>query len=254
MIKQNAELMNHLVQSGFPCLPVVLNKIEIFDRPAILMEYCDRGDYVSAENEAIKNEQIRCLADLTTRLLPIMDKYSGQIKQKILAKDSLWETPHSNQFNFEKTILGSEWIEEKAKRTKEIINNQAYGRIVLTHYDWSNKHLRFQNGKVTIVYDWDSLSFINELYMLGIASATYLANWDLKTKMVPSKEEAKSIVLTYEKYMNINFTEKEIEVISAYCAYSLCYWARCVHSVDPLGAKSGELANAINEIIAGKYF
>ena len=33
----------------------------------------------------------------------------------------------------------------------------APAELVVGHHDWSGKHFRFADGRVTVVYDWDSL-------------------------------------------------------------------------------------------------
>src|SRR5687767_8440667 len=76
------------------------------------------------------------------------------------------------------------------------------GRMVVGHADWSPKHFRFMDGKVGVIYDWDSLRLAKETNLVG-HTATHFPYAEYYTEYfdVPrraSPEEARCFVEDYE--------------------------------------------------------
>jgi hypothetical protein len=146
----------------------------------------------------------------------------------------LWPVPHNALFDFEATVAGAEWIDEIAGKAKKILDNSP-GRMVVGHADWSVKHFRFKGGKVSVIYDWDSLRLGKETNLVGHAAThfPYTEYFDVPRRASP--EEARYFVEGYESAREAPFSEEERAAVSAAATYGLAYTARCEHAIDAGG-------------------
>jgi hypothetical protein len=98
------------------------------------------------------------------------------------------------------------------------------------------KYFRFQEGKVCVVYDWDSLRLDKETTLVGHTAAhfPYTEYFDVPRRASP--EEARLFVEEYdETARGAPFSIRERVAVSAAATYGLAYTARCEHAMDPEG-------------------
>ena len=146
-------------------------------------------------------------------------------------KEELWPPPHNALFDFEATTEGAEWIDTAAAGAKAIVDDFD-GRIVVGHADWSVDQIRMKNGKVSVVYDWDSLRPEKEVVVVGIAASNFTSTWSLGVPNPPTPEETRLFIEDYEAARGKRFSEAEHEAIAAATIYAIAYIARCEHAVD----------------------
>ena len=144
----------------------------------------------------------------------------------------IWPVPHSKLFDFEATAAGAEWIDEIARQAQEI-KLHGTGRLVLGHTDWGVKHFRFLDGKVRVIYDWDSLVYEKEPIIVGHASAYFTYTEFFGEFRLPTDEEAQAFVAEYESARGRPFTPEEHQTLNAGKIYGLAYSARCEHALSP---------------------
>ncbi|MDN5305139.1 MAG: hypothetical protein PWP46_2025 [Fusobacteriaceae bacterium] len=166
-------------------------------------------------------------------MLTLLSKFDNvNLTHKYLSKDKLWQDPHNQSIDFEGTALGAEWIDERAQSAKSIIDSYEYNRKIIAHSDWSNKHFRFRNDDVSVIYDWDSLCYIDELYAIGIACTTFTATWEIDVQLFPTPEELYRFLNDFCEFSGRVYTRDEIKVISAYVAHTIAYIVRCMHAIN----------------------
>lgn len=105
--------------------------------------------------------------------------------------------------------------------------------MVIGHADWSAKHFRFEEGRVCVIYDWDSLRLDKEINLVG-HTATHISSteyFDVPRRASP--EEARLFVEEYEMARRAPFSEQECVAISAAATYGLAYTARYEHALVP---------------------
>lgn len=105
--------------------------------------------------------------------------------------------------------------------------------MVIGHADWSAKHFRFEEGRVCVIYDWDSLRLDKEINLVG-HTATHISfteYFDVPRRASP--EEARLFVEEYEMARRAPFSEQECVAISAAATYGLAYTARYEHALVP---------------------
>jgi hypothetical protein len=153
---------------------------------------------------------------------------------KLPPAQGLWPIPHNALFDFEATAAGAEWIDEIAGKARKILDNSP-GRMVVGHADWSAKHFRFKDGKVGVIYDWDSLRLDKETNLVGHTAThfPYTEYFDVPRRASP--QEARLFVEEYEIARAKPFSERERIAVSAAAVYGLAYTARCEHAIDPGG-------------------
>lgn len=242
-----SNIQAQLAEKGFPCPKVIHAPVRFGKGIATIHSFEDKGKQEDAHQPVIR----RAMAETLARLIQMTNSYKAvpNIRQgRLFTTKNLYPTPHNALFNFENHADGAEWIDEIARRAKNTIQSMK-GETVLGHADWSVKNMRFENNEVVMTYDWDSLTLEDELHLLGIASATFTATWDIETKITPSRHEAYMFVKDYEYFRDRPFTRRELEKISADATYCMAYTARCEYSIDPECEKyEGSFRQALEQI------
>ena len=123
---------------------------------------------------------------------------------------------------------GAEWIDRIAAEATAV---PAAGDFVVGHGDWRVEHLRFEDGAVSAVYDWDSVRLDREPALVGAAAYAFTANWSRDDLVyLPTLEEALAFVADYERARGGPFTAAEHRAARASLVYMMAYSARCGHS------------------------
>jgi hypothetical protein len=227
------QVQQHLANVGYPCPRPLLGPKRLGQGTATVEELVDEGAYTDAHNPAIRRrmaEALAWLAEITQDLIDSPGLGPGMLNR--LPPGALWPTPHSKIFNFEETAIGAEWIDALARKAREKLAD-GVGQIVLGHTDWSVKHFRFVDGKIRVIYDWDSLSREREPIIVGDAARGFTMTWHLDVPITPSPEEAQAFVHEYEMARGKMFSAAERALMAAAATYALAYGARCEHCLDP---------------------
>ncbi|MCQ6561551.1 hypothetical protein [Paenibacillus mendelii] len=229
----SSTVQKHLAESGFPC-PEVLIMPEEFGAGIVTVDaYATPGEQQDAHDPLIRRAMAETLAELIERARPYRS-LPGLNPGTFCASRTLYPIPHNALFDFDKAYKDSDWIDAIARSAKdEIEANRSNHNLVLGHVDWSAKHFRFENGKVVMIYDWDSLKLEDELHLLGLAAATFPTNWDIPVVITPSQEESAWFVREYEAARGIPFKAQELAAISAAATYVMSYTARCELAINP---------------------
>jgi hypothetical protein len=153
--------------------------------------------------------------------------------------DRLWPSEaHDPRLDFAGTASGAEWIDAFAAHAKPTATRNA--PPVLGHVDWSGKHFRFAEDRLTVVYDWDSVRVATEPVIVGNAAFSFTANWDLPgVDPAPAPDEISAFIDEYDAARGSRLTPHERSQVVACGAFLMAYVARCEHANgDPDGAYS----------------
>lgn len=231
------EVQHNLSRRGYPCPRPLLAPRPLARGHAMSEELVDSGSYADAHDPTIRRMMAERLAELVrlTRDLTALPGLRPGLVSRWLP-DKLWPTPHSAIFDFEATTVGSEWIDGLARAAKETLLRASHlSQPVIGHTDWSVKHFRFEDGKVRIIYDWDSIALDQEPIIVGDAARGFTMTWNLDkpVPLAPSAEEAQAFVAEYEAARGKAFTAEERIIMCAAATYAIAYTARCEHCLDP---------------------
>ena len=142
----------------------------------------------------------------------------------------LWPAEaHDPRLDLAGTAGGAEWIDAFAAGVKPAATRAA--PPALGHLDWSGKHFRFADDRITAVYDWDSVRVASEPVIVGNAAFAFTANWDLPgVDPAPEPDEVRAFIDEYEQARGSRLTRDEREQTIACGAYLMAYVARCEHA------------------------
>jgi hypothetical protein len=222
-----------LWDGGFPCPRPIVAPTPLGRGHGTVSEHRDGGGHRDAHDPAVR----RVMAELLARLVRDATAAAtpadvAALGRPLLLPDELWPVPHSALFDFAATAAGAEWIDAHAALALDVLRAGA-GRIVVGHFDWSVKHLRFDPaGRVTAVYDWDSLGAAPEPVVVGSAARGFTMTWELPepVALAPTPAEAAAFVAEYEAARGAPFTAAERAAVRAAAVYFTAYTARCQHA------------------------
>src|SRR5579864_8697788 len=161
-------VQSHLARHGYPCPRPILAPTQFGRGYAQAEELIDRGIYSDAHLPPVR----RIMGDLLYRHIELAREFTSLPGWQpdmfnAAAYGGLWPKPHSRIFDFTATAERSAWIDRYAARAKQQYLEHQAGANVIGHTDWSVKHLRFVDGQVSVIYDWDSLALDKEPVIVG---------------------------------------------------------------------------------------
>ncbi len=138
-----------------------------------------------------------------------------------------WPVPHHRDADFTATGEGSEVLDELARVSKVALC--AAGETnssVMGHADWEARNLRFDNDRLEMIYDWDSLVVERESVIVGLASAVFPARSEPGLGDAPSAAEQDAFLTDYQQTAGRVFTPVERTLAVAAASWITAYNAR----------------------------
>jgi hypothetical protein len=233
-LQSMVQVQRHLLAHNYPCTKPLLAPRPLAHGIATTEELMDEGVYHEAYDPAIRRSMAEMLAQLiqltrTPATIPGLQPAALDLR---LPPGVTWGVPHSKLFDFEATAAGAEWIDEIASQA-QAIKLQGAGDLVLGHSDWGVKHFRYVGERVSVIYDWDSLSLEKEPTIVGHASGYFTYTEYFGGSRVPTDEEAQVFIAEYEAARGKPFTPEEYQTMRAAKLYGLAYGARLEHALNP---------------------
>lgn len=221
-----------LAAEGFPCPQPLLGPAPLGRGVAVVDSLLDHGGPADAHDPAIRRELAQTLARLVERCGPLTGL--GGLRQGVRERGQgrLWPRPHDARFDFEATNAGAEWIDTVALQARLVLDGFHAGEWVVGHTDWRVGNMRFAQGRVSAVYDWDSLRVMREPELLGSVAHLFTADYAAPQdrRQIPTLDEALAFTRDYKTARGNAFTNEEERVLRAALTYSMAYTARCEHS------------------------
>ncbi|MDQ6779335.1 MAG: phosphotransferase [Actinomycetota bacterium] len=218
----------HLVAAGFPSPRPLVAPTPLAHGVAVVESLLDDGSWGNAHDPAVRGEMASALAKLIELCRP-RAQLEGLRTTREGAK-RLWREPHDRRFDFPGTAHGAEWIDRLARAASEQLDGLALGPAVVGHCDYRTEHLRFSDGRVSAVYDWDSLCAGPEPVIVGQAAHAFTADWSRDGWHLPTLDESFAFISDYETARGAPFTREERQGASAAMIAAVSYSARCEHS------------------------
>ncbi|HWG84962.1 MAG TPA: phosphotransferase, partial [Deinococcales bacterium] len=235
---------------GFPAPRPLAPPAALPGGSATFEQYLDAGSPADPRDPAQRDRMARSLARLVRLCQPFVERDALEAWM-VPQRGELWPEPHDRRFDFPATVRGAEWIDAVAARALATLADPR-GQAVVGHNDWRREHLRFQQGVLSAVHDWDSLGRFPEPVLVAGAARTYPADWTLEGhRQYPTLEEMRAFVRSYEVERGTPFTPGEHRTLWAAVAYGAAYTARCEHSDDRTGYGNGPLVPTPAAIPAG---
>ena len=216
-----------LAERGFPAPAVLARPAPFLAGVASAMEWMDRGAQEDAARPALRRAMAAELARLVGLALPFVDLPG--LPRHGYPEPGPWAGSHNALFDFAATAPGAEWIDRVGLASAEAAR-AGEGRRVVGHRDWRVQNMRFADGRVSAVYDWDALTVALEPEIVGMAAATFTFTDDVPTeRKFPTPTAMAAFVAGYEAASGRRFTAGEWRTAGAAATYLLAYAARCEH-------------------------
>ena len=231
------DVQGHHHRSGFPCPEPLGGPVAVGDRYATVEALVDDGEPGDTHEPARRRLVAEALASHLEIARACGFPASLQRGWNAYPSDRLWPAEaHDPRLDLAGTAAGAEWIDAFAARVKPTATRDT--PPVLGHLDWSGKHFRFADDRITAVYDWDSVRVATEAVVVGNAAFAFTANWDLPgVDPAPQPDEVSAFIDEYDAARATRLTRDEREQLVACGVYLMAYVARCEHANgDPGGA------------------
>jgi hypothetical protein len=157
-----------------------------------------------------------------------------RLPRATLPTGRVFPMPHNALFDF--TRPGGQWIDERARRARAILDEPA--PLVVMHTDPSCANVRVVDGAPAAVYDMDSLAWIEEHRCVASAAVhfTYTGGSDSRW---PTHDEALAYVADDEDLRGRTLDRRRL---AAAMIYAMAYTARCEVGLGGVGAMGEALA------------
>ena len=233
------EIQSELFRAGIPCPQPLSGPVTLGNGYATVEMLLDEGEFRDTHDPTCRRLIAQALAWQLqiTRSCPAAEALAGG--WSLSEGDQLWPAAaHAPTFDFAATSAGAEWIDALGTHAKAAIEDPGPG--VVGHSDWSGKHFRFADAKITAIYDWDSLAVRTEAAIVGVAAMTYTTRFDLPgVPRAPTPEEMNAFIDEYSDTRERPLSRAERGQIAAHGLLLAAYTARCEHCrVDGYDAAS----------------
>ncbi len=235
-------VQHQLFVSGFLAPEPLVAPTLFGRRHAIAEALLKRGDKADAHEPPIRRAMAGGLAQFVARCRPLVALRGLDDHLMVVADGQLWPTPHDGRFDFEATSAGAEWIDAIARQAQRLRDGgDRVGDRVIGHSDWRVQNMRFADGQLSAVYDWDSVIVEREPILVGGVAHGFTANYAVNGpwRQRPTLAEAIAFIGEYELARGMPFSPEERQVTRAALVYAMAYAARCEQS-DALRMPWGE--------------
>lgn len=220
-----------LARNDFPCPVPLVGPTPLAKGVATVEGFHDEGVRGNGFEPTCRRLLAEGLLRISEILSPIQAELKG-LRPFFQPADRRYPIPHSKLFDFEATAEGAEWIDTIADRSRA--RSIHPGPTVIGHADWRIEHVRFDGGRISATYDWDSILPLPETQVVGITASSYTTDWtSYAPGRVPTVEAVRSFVSDYEAARGQAFTASERSAVFAMAVYTTAYGARCQHSLAP---------------------
>ncbi|HEY5600990.1 MAG TPA: phosphotransferase [Patescibacteria group bacterium] len=223
-IKFELAVLDHLAAKGLPVANAIATRFgeKVIEEkvgeisPFFALFAHIRGEHVSPQTKELIVQMANCLADLHKGLEDL--KISGnrrkfQIKyellktrKKILTRSKARPWGYSRIIKFNKFL---QLVEEDLKNLLKISKDykQALEKQSIIHGDFHSGNLRFENGEISGIFDFDNMMFAPRVYDLAIL----IGNLYLQNKVGLELDNMILVVEeSYGKYFKLENIEKKL--------------------------------------------
>jgi hypothetical protein len=222
-----------LAAAGFPCARVVVPP-RWFDghAAAAITAWLDPG---KPDDPGAPSTR-RALATMLARSAELGAALTApdHLPRATLPTTGVFPPPHNALFDF--TAPGGEWIDERARRARAILDEPA--PLVVLHTDPSCANVRVVDGALAAVYDMDSVAWIDEHRCVASAAIHFTYTGEPGWRW-PTRDEALAYVADYEAARGRALDRRRLE---AAMIYAMAYTSRCELGISGGGAMTQALA------------
>jgi hypothetical protein len=106
------------------------------------------------------------------------------------------------------------------------LHQDCAGDLVVGHTDWRAQNMRIADGRLTAVYDWESLDLVSEPVLAGGNAYLFTADWSSGPARFPSPDESLAFIADYERARRRPFAADEAVAARGALRRTAAYVAR----------------------------
>ncbi len=229
------DVQRGLLADGFPAPTPIHGPAALANGLAFAEELHDVGVVPNGHLPGHRREMAAGLA----RLIDVCDAADAATRASLAlgrpgwadySSGGLWPVPHRPDVDLTATGEGSDMLDELARVSKRVLRTAEEGRSVIGHSDWEAQNLRFENERLAMVYDWDSLVVAPESVIVGFASAVFCGRSEPGLGDVPTEAEQGGFLAEYQDAAGHEFTPAEQSIALAAASWVTAYNARFQYS------------------------
>ena len=191
------------------------------------------GEQRDAHEPVVRRALARSLAELTALLSPCD---AAELPLAGVRRESLWPPPFRLRAQAKIDNDDSRFIDAHGAAAQRAVQKSGLP-LTAAHLDWGVRNVRFRDGAVCAVYDWDSLHAASEAECAGQAAAQFTAQWDFPARLTPTPDEAGAFFEEYQSARGKKFSPEE-RAVAAASAHYLVAWVAYNEFAD--GVPEGE--------------
>jgi hypothetical protein len=199
-------------EAGFPSAKPLVPLFQADGGWGAFYELID-GTVLDAHDAGVRRILAQSLAELTAIVVNVDPTGLPLAPTR---RPTTWGPPH--RVGIDLGVAGGEWIDARAAAAQRAVQGTTLP-LIAAHLDWGAKNALFVDGNLRAILDWDSMMIATEAELVGRAAAQFTAQWELPTRLAPTREEASEFVHAYEEARGRRFTPVEQLVANASADY-----------------------------------
>ena len=138
----------------------------------------------------------------------------------------LWPRPDDHDVDLN-AVVGPRWVDDAGRRARDRLGDRQTAAVI-GHGDWYAGNLRFENDRLVVVHDWDSVIADGEPNLVGFAAAVFPTTSAGEEATVV---ETEGFLAAYAAARGRRFSAEELEVSWAAGVWLRAFDSKKQHAV-----------------------
>jgi Phosphotransferase enzyme family len=221
-------VQRRMFEAGYPCPEPLTGAERLGDRTAAAEVYVPGGESLPSGKDASAAyaEAFARLMELapSPREVSTLNPPPSWVDWN--QWERLWPQPEGTEVDLD-DITGAEWIDEAGRRARERLRKDE-SEAVVGHCDWLAANMRWNEGELLVVHDWDSVVVESEAVLVGCAAALHST---VSADELATCAETERFLAAYCRARGRDFSADESERAWAAGVWTRAYDAKYQHAV-----------------------
>jgi hypothetical protein len=236
-------VQQHLWTTGFPCPQPLAGPAPLGTLSATAEAFVSGGTQFPRGPDTPQRFAAP-LADLVRRATPIVSPSGLAPVPPWVGWDHdqgiIWPMPDDRDADLN-AQPGPGWLDDVGRRVRHRLSRDR-GAMVVGHADWESQNLRWQDGRLRVVHDWDSVAARSEAAIAGAAAAMFTATGAPLTEA--TTDETAAFLAAYEQARGRPWQTDERQV-----CWAAGLWVRAFNAKKAMLDREGQ---AVVDRLAGE--
>jgi len=221
-----------LADTGFPCPRPVIAPVSLPGHGPIAVEYMVTGGEPGRPRDPAHRRAMVEAFHWHTELLRDQPATAELLEPPgwadLRTRPGIWPAPHDPALRFEADPDAS-WIDDMAGAALAALRPFSEP-VTIAHCDWESQNMRFDNARVHVVWDWDSLLAGRASCLIGFAAGCHTAQGRQGISDAPTVAEVSLFLDEYAEVSGRSWTTARRRAAAASALWLIAYNARIEHA------------------------